>query len=901
MNRLFPFLNLDNFSPKIMMRSYLLKLLFSSLLLTLLAACGGSSETASTANSNQAAGATLAAAGTSSLYVAPRTGWFWNAAESGRGFAIERQGSQIFLAGFMYETTGESTWYATTMNVQADGSYQGDLLRYTGGQTLLGSYQSATSSKYATITAAFSSATKGTLQIKDVNSSASITISLDAFPISTPTAFAPSTDAFQSGWWWNPAEGGRGYFIEAQGAQAFIAAFMYSGNGQPTWYASAANLLTPSRISGSLLSYTSGQTMYGAYQSATLSGTSAGVMSFEMTSNNTGVMTLPNGSKVNLQRFIFNNDPVTAETAKPLMISEVASAYYTNSAVWFEVYNPNATISINLSDYTLNSSHFDGGTSYYYAPASFTLPSVTIPPKGYLVIASKTKANLTNNAQMVYVSNGSSIPFWGASGNIELVKGGVTADFVRFGNSASAPTTASAWSGANAPALPNTANYGYSIVRLASSGMVNNFTGSDWSSVNFSTPGGPNDVGVGVLDSDGDGIPDSAKVSGKTFAGLDLYSLGARPGQRDLFIQIDSMSSTDPGIILRQEAVQKLVDTFANHTFTNGNKKIAVHVDAGTLYSPTINTAAFNLGGGKMLAYASCLAMESTNTVPTGCANLYDFKRDNMDVRRKLIFHYAVMGSSQKTDGSCGSSGLGELNGNDFIITMGNCGFKVTSATNINYTVNGQAATIMHELGHNLGLNHGGFEANNYKPNYYSIMNYTYSFPGLSANPSGPQAANRFYLNNSTYTKASGINICNIDNSPCGTSFIMDYSNGSSIDLDENNLDESKNIGRGAVAGAYADWDNSNSQTSGTFAYNIHKPDSTATLGVLKDYNDWDNLVLAFTRSYQGAESGAVVPTAVTRNLVPRKNPMHDGPGTLIREDPAIFLRHLESIRRAHP
>jgi hypothetical protein len=44
-------------------------------------------------------------------YVQPRTGWFWNPAEGGRGFAIERQGSQLFVAGFMYETTGESTWY----------------------------------------------------------------------------------------------------------------------------------------------------------------------------------------------------------------------------------------------------------------------------------------------------------------------------------------------------------------------------------------------------------------------------------------------------------------------------------------------------------------------------------------------------------------------------------------------------------------------------------------------------------------------------------------------------------------------------------------------------------------------------------------------------------------------
>jgi hypothetical protein len=104
--------------------------------------------------------------------------------------------------------------------------------------------------------------------------------------------------------------------------------------------------------------------------------------------------------------------------------------------------------------------------------------------------------------------------------------------------------------------------------------MTDTNTGSDWSSVNFATPAGPNDVGVGVVDSDGDGIPDSAKINGKTFAGLDLYAMGARPGQRDVFMQIDSMNSNDPGIILRPEAAQKLVDTFANKVYSAGKKKL---------------------------------------------------------------------------------------------------------------------------------------------------------------------------------------------------------------------------------------------------------------------------------------------------------------------------------------
>jgi hypothetical protein len=43
-----------------------------------------------------------------------------------------------------------------------------------------------------------------------------------------------------------------------------------------------------------------------------------------------------------------------------------------------------------------------------------------------------------------------------------------------------------------------------------------------------------------------------------------------------------------------------------------------------------------------------------------------------------------------------------------------------------------QARSLMHELGHTLGLAHGGNKTLNdlnYKPNYLSIMNYLYLFP----------------------------------------------------------------------------------------------------------------------------------------------------------------------------
>jgi len=68
----------------------------------------------------------------------------------------------------------------------------------------------------------------------------------------------------------------------------------------------------------------------------------------------------------------------------------------------------------------------------------------------------------------------------------------------------------------------------------------------------------------------------------------------------------------------------------------------------------------------------------------------------------------------------------------------------------------------MHELGHTLGLRHGGGDAVPFKPNYLSVMNYSFQFSGvLSAN---------------------------------GTQRMIDYSRAKLDTLDEFNLDENVGI-----------------------------------------------------------------------------------------------------------
>ena len=40
-----------------------------------------------------------------------------------------------------------------------------------------------------------------------------------------------------SGWWWNPAESGRGFFVERQNGLACVTCFGYDDEGNPTWHA----------------------------------------------------------------------------------------------------------------------------------------------------------------------------------------------------------------------------------------------------------------------------------------------------------------------------------------------------------------------------------------------------------------------------------------------------------------------------------------------------------------------------------------------------------------------------------------------------------------------------------------------------------------------------------------
>ena len=93
---------------------------------------------------------------------------------------------------------------------------------------------------------------------------------------------------------------------------------------------------------------------------------------------------------------------------------------------------------------------------------------------------------------------------------------------------------------------------------------------------------------------------------------------------------------------------------------------------------------------------------------------------------KRRAYRYCVFG---ETHSGGTSSGISEIGGNDFIVTLG--GWSPYGGTD-----DQKIGTFMHEFGHTLGLYHGGHQVDlnndaryNFKPNYYSVMNYRWQFP----------------------------------------------------------------------------------------------------------------------------------------------------------------------------
>ncbi|MBH0080322.1 PKD domain-containing protein [Pseudoalteromonas sp. NZS11] len=546
----------------------------------------------------------------------------------------------------------------------------------------------------------------------------------------------------------------------------------------------------------------------------------------------------------------FDSTTILAQTAtsfttssQDIKITELSSVQFSNDLPWIELYNGTGA-TVNLQDYSLKARSINMSDSTLSDEQIFTLPNKELLNGAYIILQSRfgddflASASL-NNTKLVLVgsANDQIRPYWYINGFAELLNsaGTQTIDFVKFGNSTQEPETASQWQGENAAQiLPE---QGASLKRTLGATDTNQNT--DWNYSVFNTPAGPNDISCSI-DDDEDGIPDCAEVEGATFGGLSLYEWGARTSQKDIFIEIDYMDSSDVGITPHRTALEKIVSVFASKGYT-------VHFDVGDLFDQNSDIAPqnFDLGGGNVVPFNSYTPFEYDLSSP----NLFAYKMEYTDITRRPIFHYLLMASSGNEDGSISGSGIAEISGNDLMVTMGGWGLTLDTQIATNVTYNYQASTIFHELGHNLGLYHGGDEEVNFKPNHLSSMNYLYQLAGLSTigNNEGDRYYERFYPGNAS---------CDITpntNSHLGSTddFIIDYSSGSSADLNESTILEAQGLNRNGSLPVDFNCNAINTESLTSFDTNQDN-----TISILSDVNEWSMLNLQFYMQSAGNRFG---------------------------------------------
>ncbi|MCX7688372.1 MAG: hypothetical protein N2045_10415 [Fimbriimonadales bacterium] len=298
------------------------------------------------------------------------------------------------------------------------------------------------------------------------------------------------------------------------------------------------------------------------------------------------------------------------------------------------------------------------------------------------------------------------------------------------------------------------------------------------------------------LDINGDGTID-----------LNLPALGAQVGVRDIFVEYDSMAGLAPN----PAALQRVVAAFQA-------RNIALHIQNGG--DQNIPVADWP---DHWTSFDATKSQFFGTPAERGSPNWANIRR-----AKRRVFRYCVFAS---TYGGGTSGGMGEIPGDDFMVTLGHPNWQalrnslpaVWNGVNVSWDDH-VAGTFMHELGHTLGFRHGGDTWWNFKPNYHSVMNYLWQRPqpGYAA------------------------------------SWVLDYSGGVFNALDETNLNEAAGIGghaghRVPIGGrdgrlvpesGPVDW-NSDGDTADAGVRMDANGDGSFT--VLQGYDDWANLDLPFS------------------------------------------------------
>ncbi len=364
-----------------------------------------------------------------------------------------------------------------------------------------------------------------------------------------------------------------------------------------------------------------------------------------------------------------------------------------------------------------------------------------------------------------------------------------------------------------------------------------------------------------AADTDGDGLFDAWELRGidvnyDMVVDLDLPALKADPRHKDIFVEVDYMSCEAGGCpsgIFTNERPKPGVFTDVTKAFANapvdnpdGRDGISLHVqlDEAMYHNNLISFGTRGPGhhddfydykiGSDATGNPGRVCGVGTNDAHFGLpSERLSSNCSNIISARRLVYRYAVFGVEYSEYRR--SSGVAEMPGNDFMVTVGGWGdYGVKAAggeTDLDVARQIlEAGTFMHELGHTLGLDHGGGDALNRKPNYLSVMNYDLTNRDIDPNRA------------------------------------LDYSRQKLPLINERDLDEPLGIqgptGRNTVrhagkrnivvpADKPIDWNDNNDATDLDVTLDLN---GNNALNILDGYDDWANLVYDFRESKDYAD-----------------------------------------------
>jgi uncharacterized repeat protein (TIGR01451 family)/CSLREA domain-containing protein len=428
-----------------------------------------------------------------------------------------------------------------------------------------------------------------------------------------------------------------------------------------------------------------------------------------------------------------------------------------------------------------------------------------------------------------------------------------------------------------------------------------------------------------MVDTDGDALPDAwedASISngGKvdvngdgTFSGTididedgnpDLELVGATRDRKDVFVEVDSMVDLSfADFLLDSDALKDVVDAFDRAPADlvqnpNNQQGIRLHLE----FDPTdiIKRVSWDLS----LLNGWPILFDITKDGWGGDhrdghfgtpAERVDPNWANIRAAKQLSHRYTIIADTW--DG--GTSGVAEgFASNDFIVSLGMWPNKVNTMGG--GTRDEQAGTIMHELGHTMGLFHGGGDHINLKPNYHSVMNYDWQTPeewmsegeDLDGDGGTPEPGED---SDHDGVLDPGSTDINKNGTFSDSTWTLDYSDREFNELLEALLVESEGIG--GHAGHWVVRDGRHFSESGPVDWNN---DGDTTDIVVRDLNDsflghlqrlephedWSNLVYYFRESAdfkQGihGESNLALIDEMTRDDYIALNSRGVGPGML--------------------